>query len=68
MIVARFFANGLDARALAFLAVILAVAVLVPVLHLALPPGHPLHLSGYVVGLLGKYLTYALLALSIDLV
>jgi urea transport system permease protein len=33
-----------------------------------LPPASPLHVSGYVAGLLGKYLCLALLALSIDLV
>jgi urea transport system permease protein len=33
-----------------------------------LPPGSPLHLGGYTVGLLGKYLCFALLALSIDLI
>ncbi|MDR1947703.1 MAG: urea ABC transporter permease subunit UrtC [Desulfovibrio sp.] len=33
-----------------------------------LPAGSPLHLDTYIVGLLGKYLCFALLALSIDLV
>ena len=51
-----------------FLGVITAVAVLVPLLHLAVPEGHPLHLSGYAVALMGKYLCFALLALSVDLI
>ena len=32
------------------------------------PPGHPLHVPNYVVTLFGKYLTYAMLALALDLV
>ena len=38
---------------------LIAVAVLtllVPILHLAFPPGHALHLSEFYVGLLGKFL------------
>jgi urea transport system permease protein len=51
-----------------FLLVLAAVAVAVPVLNLGLPAEHPLHLSTYTVTLLGKYLTYALLAVAVDLV
>ena len=50
------------------LAVILAVAIIVPVLNLAFPPSSPLHVPDYLVALLGKYICYALLALSIDLI
>ncbi|WP_295882072.1 urea ABC transporter permease subunit UrtC [uncultured Thiohalocapsa sp.] len=50
------------------LGLLLAVAVVVPVLNLAVPEGHPLHVSTYTVTLLGKYLTYALLAVAVDLV
>ncbi|MDI4665802.1 urea ABC transporter permease subunit UrtC, partial [Xanthobacter autotrophicus] len=46
----------------------LAVAVLVPASNLLLPPGHPLHVPDYMIPLLGKYLTYALLAVAVDLV
>jgi urea transport system permease protein len=48
--------------------VLLAIAVLVPILHLVVPASSPLHLSSYGVTLIGKYLCYALLALSVDLV
>jgi len=51
-----------------FLAVLLAVALLVPLLNLAVPAGSALHLSDYSVTLLGKYLTYALLAMAVDLI
>jgi len=48
---------------------ILMVAIIaVPVMNLILPDTHPLHISTFTVTLLGKYLAYALLALSVDLV
>jgi urea transport system permease protein len=50
------------------LSVLALAAVAVPVLNLLVPEGHPLHLSTYTVTLLGKYLTYGLLALAVDLV
>ncbi|HEY1078261.1 MAG TPA: urea ABC transporter permease subunit UrtC [Fontimonas sp.] len=52
----------------AFLTVLLVVSVLVPILHLAVPEGSPLHLSTLTVTLLGKYLCYALLAVAVDLI
>lgn len=50
-----------------FLAAILALIIFVPILH-ALPETHPLYVSTYTITLLGKYLTYALLAVAVDLV
>ena len=50
-----------------FLGLLLIVMVLVPVLNLLLPVEHPLHVTTYTVTLLGKYLAFALLAISIDL-
>ncbi len=50
------------------LGLLLAVVIVVPVLNLAVPEGNPLHVSTYTVTLLGKYLTYALLAVAVDLV
>lgn len=60
--------RALDRGALAFLATLAAIGILVPVLNLALPATSPLHVSSYFVALFGKYLCYALLALSIDLI
>ncbi|HVO13690.1 MAG TPA: urea ABC transporter permease subunit UrtC, partial [Alphaproteobacteria bacterium] len=57
-----------DNGALVFLALLGVIAVGVPILNLALPASSPLHLSTYIVALLGKYVCYALLALSLDLV
>jgi urea transport system permease protein len=51
-----------------FLSILAAVTVLVPLLNLAVPPTSPLYLSTYTVTLLGKYMSYALLALSVDLI
>jgi len=47
---------------------LLVVMIAVPVLNLVVPESSFLHLSTYSVTLLGKYLTYALLAISVDLV
>jgi urea transport system permease protein len=51
-----------------FLAIVLGLAVVVPLLHLAVPPTSAFHISTAMVALLGKYLCFALLALSLDLV
>ena len=51
-----------------FLAIVIAAAVLVPLFNLAVPAGSALHVPTYVVSLLGKYLCYALLAISVDLI
>jgi urea transport system permease protein len=51
-----------------FLAIVLAVGILVPALNLMLPTTSALHVPDYMVTLIGKYLCYALLALSVDLV
>ncbi len=48
--------------------VVIFGAIAVPALNLLVPVDSALHISTYTVTLLGKYLCYALLALSIDLV
>jgi urea transport system permease protein len=50
------------------LAALFVVAVLIPLLHLAFPAESALHVSTYTMTLIGKYLTYALLAVAVDLV
>ena len=57
-----------DRAGLVLLAVLTIIGVGVPVLNLLVPADHPLHLTAYSVTLIGKYLCYALLAISIDLV
>src|SRR5580692_6689761 len=51
-----------------FLIVVAAIAVVVPILNLAVPQSSALHMPTYLVALFGKYICYALLALSIDLI
>ncbi len=63
-----FLKNGLDARVRIALAVIVAIGILVPALNLLLPPSSPFHVPTYLVTLFGKYATYAVLALALDLV
>jgi urea transport system permease protein len=58
----------LDRSSQHFLLVLVLVGLLVPILNLLVPESSALHLSTYTVTLLGKYLSYALLALAVDLV
>jgi urea transport system permease protein len=44
------------------------VAVAAPLFNQVVPSSSPLHLSSYGVALIGKYLCYAMLALSVDLI
>ena len=50
------------------LAAIVVMAVLVPLLNLAVPPDSVFHLSDFSVSLLGKILCYAICALAMDLI
>jgi urea transport system permease protein len=50
------------------LVVLAALAILVPVLNLFMPESSIFHVSTYTMTLLGKYLCYALLAVSVDLI
>jgi urea transport system permease protein len=60
--------RSLDRSATIFLIVVAAIAVVVPILNLAVPQASALHMPTYLVALFGKYICYALLALSIDLI
>lgn len=50
------------------LTVLALATVALPCLNLLLAPDHPWHVSTYQLNLFGKYLCYALLAMSVDLV
>jgi urea transport system permease protein len=58
----------LDPGATFFLVLLAVIAVVVPAFNLLVPASSPFHISTYLVALFGKYLCYALLALSIDLI
>src|ERR1700760_2963752 len=60
--------RSLDRSATVFLIVVAAVGVLIPLSNLLLPAGSPLQVPTYLVALFGKYVCYAILALSIDLI
>ena len=50
------------------LSLLAAAAILVPAMNGLAAPGSTLHLSDHLVPLLGKYVCFALLALSVDLI
>ena len=50
------------------LAVLAAVSLIIPLCNLIFPVDSAMYFSAYTVSLIGKYLTFALLALSLDLV
>ena len=66
--ITTFILRSLDRRISIAIAILIAVAFLVPLSNLALPETSTLHVPTYLMSLFGKYLTYALLALALDLV
>ena len=52
----------------AFLLTLIVICAVAPALNLWLPESSALHLSDYMVGLLGKFMCYAICALAIDLI
>jgi len=66
--ITQFIFRALDKKAIWAVVLLLAVALLVPACNLLVPPGSPFHVPSHFVALLGKYLTFAMLALALDLV
>jgi urea transport system permease protein len=60
--------TGLPGGGKAFLGILLAAALLVPISNQFLPESSFFHVPNYMVSLYGKYLCLALLALSVDLI
>ena len=60
--------STLDLRTQLFLLFLAFVSVAVPAANLLAEPGSTFYLPSFAVALFGKYLTYALLALSVDLI
>jgi urea transport system permease protein len=58
---------GKDRGGQILLACLFAVCLIVPIFNLMVPESSGLHLSTYLVTLVGKYLCFALLALALDL-
>ena len=57
-----------DRGAAWFLGVLAVVTIAVPILNQVVPATSGLHLSAYGIALIGKYLCYGMLALSLDLI
>lgn len=66
--ISRFFLQSMDRRGTVFLAIVAGLAILIPALNLLAPPGSLFHVPTSTMSLWGKYLCYALLAISLDLV
>jgi urea transport system permease protein len=60
--------KSLDRRGRTFLVALATLAILVLLLNTLVPASSALHLSTYTVGLLGKYMCYAMLAMAVDLI
>jgi urea transport system permease protein len=60
--------RSLDKGSSIFLALLATFAIAIPILNLLVPAGSAIHVSTYLVALFGKYICYAMLALSIDLI
>ena len=60
--------RSLDRSATVFLLVVAAAGVLIPLSNLLLPAGSSFQVPTYLMALFGKYVCYAILALSIDLI
>ncbi len=60
--------RALNRGATVFILLLAAIAIAVPALNLLVPASSPFHVSSYYVALFGKYICFALLALSIDLI
>lgn len=66
--ITQFFYRALGAKLYWVVGLLLLAAILVPASNLLLPVGHPFRVPNYAVALMGKYLTYAMLAMALDLV
>ena len=66
--ITKYIVSRLDGMGLIFLAVMAAVAVFVPLSNLLLPSTSVFYVPTYLMALIGKYLCYAILAVSLDLV
>lgn len=65
----RFLFSGLaEFKIAAAIALIVCAGFILPGLNLYVPPSSPIHVPAYMIPLIGKYVTYALLALALDLV
>ena len=67
-LLSRLLAGAGPGERLGFAAAAFVLLALVPALHLALPPDAWLHVPGFWIATLGKFLCFAMLALALDLI
>src|SRR5690606_13894047 len=68
LMITQLLLRALDRKAIWIIVVLCVVAVAIPAANLLIAPGQPGHVPSYLVQLFGKYLTFAMLALALDLV
>jgi len=68
MIVLHLLRQGVDRKLGLFMAVVMAIGVVLPLLNQLMPSTSVLYVPAWVLQLIGKYLCYASLALAVDLV
>ena len=66
--ITNFLLRGLQGRIVWVAAALVLLGLLLPAMNMAFKPGDAFYVPDYIVSLFGKYLTYALLALALDLV
>lgn len=66
--ITSFVMKGLEGRILWTVMILGLLGLLIPLLNLGFASDDALHIPDYIVSLFGKYLTYAMLALALDLV
>ncbi len=64
----QYLLSRFEKTGIAFILIVAAMAIFVPLSNLLLPPSSAFHVPTYVMSLMGKYLCYAILAISLDLV
>jgi len=66
--ITQYLLSRFEKTGIAFIVIIAAMAIFVPLSNLLLPTSSPLHVPTHIMSLMGKYLCYAILAISLDLV
>ena len=66
--ITQYLLSRYEKTGIAFIVVVAAMAIYVPLANMLLPASSPFHVPTHVMSLMGKYLCYAILAISLDLV
>jgi urea transport system permease protein len=66
--ITQYLLSRFEKTGIAFIIIVAAMAIFVPLSNLLLPATSPFHVPTHVMSLMGKYLCYAILAISLDLV